>query len=302
MSRIDLMRAFVALGEIGSYRAAAERLGITQPTLTKQIVRLEDILGRQLFLRSRQGTELTEFGRAYLSEVQPLIHEADRVWDLGLRMASGDTGRLAIGFTFSALEVMSHALLAFRQTYPGVELTFDDISSQSQLPMLRENRLDIALARWPGPGDLASRLVARDRLALAYPAELAGVITSIDSPALRSQPFIRLKQAIAPGFEGVVQRFLDWKGITPGSTHRVNESLVQLRMVEAGFGVALMHASSVARIIDPARIVVREIPSPPQGPVLDWQTGLYWRRDDRDPVVKAFLRIAREAIPALPEG
>lgn len=307
MSRIDLMRAFVTLSEIGNYRAAAERLGITQPTLTKQIVRLEDILGHQLFFRSRQGTELTEFGRTYLRAVQPLIHEANRVWDLGLRMASGDTGRLAIGFTFSALEVMSHALLAFRHTYPGVELTFDDISSQSQLPMLRENRLDVAFARWPGPGsgsglgDLASRLVARDRLALACPAELARVITSPDSPALQSQPFIRLKQAIAPGFEGVVQRFLDWKGITPVSTHRVNESLVQLRMVEAGFGVALMHASAVTRIIDPSRIIVREIPSPQQGPVLDWQTGLYWRREDRNPVVKAFLRIAREVIPVLPE-
>lgn len=298
MSRIDLMRAFVTLGEIGNYRAAAESLGVTQPTLTKQIVRLEDILGHQLFFRSRQGTELTEFGRAYLREVQPLIHEADRIWDLGLRMVSGDAGKLAIGFTFSALEVMTHALLAFRHTYPEVELSFDDISSQTQLSMLREKRLDIAFARWSGAGDLASRLVARDHLALVYPAELAGVITSADSPALREQPFIRLKQAIAPGFEGVVQRFLDWKGISPHSTHRVNESLVQLRMVEAGFGVALMHASSVTRIIDHSRIVVQDIASGPKGPALDWQTGLYWRRDDRNPVVRAFLKIVREAIPA----
>ena len=298
MSRIDLMRAFATLGEFGNYRTAAEVLGITQPTLSKQIVRLEDILGHQLFHRSRQGTELTEFGQAYLREVSPLIEEAERVWARGLSMASGDTGRLAIGFTFSALEGMTHALLAFRQSHPRVELSFEDISSQAQIPMLREKRLDVAFARWPGPPDLGARLVAGDRLALVYPAELGGVITSADSPALAVQPFIRLKPSIAPGFEGTVQRFLDWKGIRPQTTHRVNESLVQLRMVEAGLGVALMHASAVSHLIDPQRIIVREIESPPSGPVFDWQTGLYWRKDDRNPALRAFLRVARDAIVA----
>lgn len=301
MSQMDLMRAFATLGEIGSYRAAAEALGITQPTLTKQIVRLEDILGHQLFYRSRQGTELTEFGSAYLREVRPLIAEAERIWRRGLSMASGDTGRLAIGFTFSALEGMTHALLAFRASHPGVELTYEDISSQAQLTMLREKRLDLAFARWPGPADLGARLVAQDRLALVYPAELGQAITSFNSPALREQPFIRLKSAIAPGFEGVVQRFLDWQGITPGSTHRVNESLIQLRMVEAGFGVALMHASAVTRIIDPARIIVREVLPAASAPQFGWQSGMYWRRDDRNPALRAFLKVAREAIPALPD-
>lgn len=300
MSRIDLMRAFATLGEIGNYRAAAEALSITQPTLSKQIVRLEDILGHQLFHRSRQGSELTAFGQAYLREVRPLIAEAERIWARGLSMASGDTGRLAIGFTFSALEGMTHALLAFRQSHPGVELSFEDISSQAQIPMLRDKRLDVAFARWPGPSDLGARLVARDGLALVYPAELASVLARPDSPALREQPFVRLKSAIAPGFEGVVQRWLDWKGISPKTTHRVNESLIQLRMVEAGLGVAVMHASSVARLIDPARLVVEEITSGPQGPDFHWQTGMYWRRDDRNPALRAFLRVARQTIPGQP--
>ena len=299
MSRIDLMRSFVAVAEIGSYRTAADQLQITQPTLSKQIVRLEDILGHQLFHRSRQGTELTEFGRAYLAEVQPLIHEADRIWARGLRMASGDTGRLAIGFTFSAVEVMSHALLPFRAQYPDVELTFEDISSKAQLPMLRDKKLDIAFARWPQAADLASRLVARDKLALVYPAEWRGIVEGDDQTALSRLPFVRLKESIAPGFEQAVQGFLDWKGIRPAATHRVNESLVQLRLVEAGLGVALMHASSVRGIIDQGRIIVREVEPDPQGPQLSWQTGLFWRKDDRNPVLRSFLRVARDAIPTL---
>lgn len=299
MAQIDLMRAFVVLAESGGYRAAASVLNITQPTLSKQIVRLEDILGHQLFHRSRQGSELTEFGRAYLAEVAPMIHEANRIWERGLRMASGDTGRLAIGFTFSAVEVMTHALLAFRRLYPEVELTFEDISSKKQLPMLREKKLDVAFARWPAAEDLSSRLVARDRLALVCPVEWTDTITALDGESLSKLPFVRLKPTIAPGFEQAVSNFMEWKDIRPVSTHYVNESLVQLRLVEAAFGVALMHASSVQGIIDQNRIVVKELASETGGPSLDWQTGLYWRRDDRNPVLRSFLRVAREAIPTL---
>jgi len=286
--KTDLLRAFATLAEVGNFGTAALRLGIAQPTLTKQIARLEDLLGTQLFHRSRQGTELTEFGRAYLGEVRPLVREADRIWDLGLRMAAGETGHLAIGFTFSALDIMTRALAAFRDAYPQVQLSFDDISSQTQIPMLREHRLDVAFARWPGAPDLASRVVARDRLAFVYPAEFRDRIAGIDSDAVRDMAFIRLKAAIAPGFEGAVERLFAVKGIQPRLTHWVNESLVQLRMVSAGFGVAVMHDSALRRIIDPAAIVTQ----PLEGPQLAWQTGMFWRRDERNPAVLNFIRIA----------
>ncbi|MCB8875867.1 LysR family transcriptional regulator [Acidisoma silvae] len=290
MTRIDLLRAFVILGEAGNYTTAADRLGISQPTLTKQIARLEDILGQLLFHRSRQGTELTDFGRQFLAEAQPMVREADLVWARGLRMAAGQTGRLAIGFTFSALDVMTRALIAYRETFPDVEISFDVISSQSQLPMLREHRLDVAFARWQDSPDLSACVVSSDGLAFVYPASRAGEIDSIDSTAVRHLPFIRLKREIAPGFEGAVQRLFDGKGIEPVVTHWVNESLVQLRMVEAGLGVAIMHGSAVASLIDRSRLVVQPI----DGPNLGWQTAMYWRSAEKKPVVLQFLKIAQE--------
>ncbi|AJE48726.1 LysR family transcriptional regulator [Celeribacter indicus] len=289
MKNLELFRAFAVLGELGNFNAAAAQLGIAQPTLTKQIARLEDMLGTQLFLRSRQGTELTDFGRQYLAEVNPLVCEAERIWDLGQRMARGETGRLAIGFTFSALEVVTRALIAYREAYPEVELTFDDISSQAQIPMVRDRRLDVAFARWPGAPDLASRQVARDRLAFVFPVRLSDRITSIDSPAVRDLPFIRLKTSVAPGFEGAVERLFAWKEINPAVIHWVNESLVQLRMVSAGFGVAVMHESALAGVIDSHEIIAQGI----EGPALSWQVGVFWRKDEKSPAVWNFLRIAQ---------
>lgn len=295
---MDLLRSFVLLGETGNYTAAAASLGITQPTLTKQIARLEDLLGQPLFRRSRQGTELTDFGRQFLREAQPLVREGDRIWARGLRMASGQTGEIAIGFTFSALDVMTRALNAYREAFPDVALSLHDISSQSQLPMVREHKLDIAFARFPGGADLASTVVSRDGLAFVFPTALGDEIASIDSAAVRRLPFIRLRQSIAPGFEGAVQRLFEWKGIEPAVTHWVNESLVQLRMVAAGFGVAIMHGSAVSGdLIDARRITVQ----PLDGPNLSWQTAMYWRSDERKPVVLQFLRIAQQATGVKPD-
>lgn len=292
MNNLDLFRSFAVLGELCNFSTAATRLGIAQPTLTKQILRLEDLMGAQLFKRSRQGTELTDFGRKFLTEVQPLVREADRIWDMGQRMASGEVGRLAIGFTFSALEAMTLALIAYREAYPEIELTFDDISSQAQLPMIRERKLDVAFARWPGAPDLASRVISRDRLAFVFPASLRNEITGIDSPLVRSLPFIRLKKSIAPGFEGAVERLFAWKDIDPKVTHWVNESLIQLRMVSAGLGVAVMHESALTGIVDRNSIITQSI----EGPALSWQVGMFWRRDETSPAVWNFLRIAHETM------
>ncbi|GBQ25863.1 transcriptional regulator [Acetobacter estunensis NRIC 0472] len=290
MKNLDLFRSFAALGELCNFSDAAARLGITQPTLTKQIARLEDMMGTQLFERSRQGTELTAFGCQFLAEVQPLVREANRIWERGLRMAHGETGQLAIGFTFSALEIMTRALIAYRDAYPEVELTFNDISSQSQLPMVRERQLDVAFARWPAAPDLASCLISRDRLAFVFPVALEDRIATIDSPAVSGLPFIRLKKSVAPGFEEAVERLFAWKGIDPAVTHWVNESLVQLRMVSAGLGVAVMHESALSGVIDTHAIVAQGI----EGPALSWQVGMFWRKDEKNPVVGNFLRIAHE--------
>ena len=286
------MRAFACLGELGNYRAAAQMLGMTQPTLSKQISRLEDLLGRQLFHRSRQGTELTDFGRQLLLEVQPLAREADRVWDRGLRLAAGEIGQLALGFTFSAVGVMTQALIAYREAYPDVQISFNDISSQIQLPMLRESKLDIAFARWPGASDLASEIVSRDRLAFVYPVDRGDRITSFDSPAVKQIPFIRLKRTIAPGFEAAVERVFEMKSIQPPVTHWVNESLVQLRMVTAGLGVAIMHESALMGVIDERRLTTQSL----YGPGLSWQTAMFWRRDERNSVVLNFLETARKTM------
>jgi DNA-binding transcriptional LysR family regulator len=291
---LDLIKSFSVLAATCHFGEAAQRLRISQPSLTKQIRRLEDLLGAPLFVRGRQGTALTAFGRQFLEDVQPVLRHADHVWENGIRAARGERGRLALGFTFSSVEVMSRALFRFHGIYPEVDIAFEDISSRHQLDRIREGSLDAGFARLPVDGeDLAFQVVARDRLAFVMPYSLAATISGFDDIAVRDLPFLALRPAFAPGLEAYVQRLFKSRGFQPRIIHRVNESLTLVSLIASGLGVALMHESALTRVINNVNgVAVR----PVEDPVSTWQVGLVWRTDSDNPVFDRFRKVVNETL------
>ncbi len=71
----QLLEAFLAVAETGSFSAAAERVHITQPAISKRIAQLEGILGRRLFDRISRTISLTEAGRALLPRAERILLE-----------------------------------------------------------------------------------------------------------------------------------------------------------------------------------------------------------------------------------
>ena len=71
MASLRQLEYFVAIADAGSLRQAAQRLGVTQPTLTVQLRALEEVLGVTLFERTRSATLLTPGGRAYCPRPGP---------------------------------------------------------------------------------------------------------------------------------------------------------------------------------------------------------------------------------------
>ncbi|HTR16982.1 MAG TPA: LysR family transcriptional regulator [Acetobacteraceae bacterium] len=288
---LDLLKSFAVLAETCHFGDASRRLGISQPSLSKQIRRLEDILGVSLFRRGRQGTELTAFGQHFLTDVQPILRLADHVWEKSLRAARGERGRLAIGFTYSSVEIMAEILPRFQKDHPEVELAFDDVASRIQGQRLREGSLDVGFMRLPIEEDLAFLPVGADRLAFVFPAGMTGEIEDFDSAIVRSLPFIGLQTSLAPGLEIYIQRLFASRGFQPRIIHRVNGSLTQLVLVASGLGVALMHESSLRPVANPG-VAVR----PLLDPIARWEEGLVWRQDEDNPLVLRFVRAARDIL------
>ncbi|MET7646976.1 LysR family transcriptional regulator [Streptomyces sp. NPDC005426] len=152
-----LLRYFAAVAEEGSLTAAAERLFVSQPALTKQIRRLEDDLGVGLFRRSRSGMALTEAGRELASRVPALLDG----WDEAVR-ATGRAARvLRLGFLDAGAVGAVHEVIAeFRQAQPQwrVELRQFDWSDPSA--GLARGEVDAAVVRLPFPGQ--ERLAVRE--------------------------------------------------------------------------------------------------------------------------------------------
>lgn len=290
---LELIKSFAVLGQVCHFGEASRRLGISQPSLTKQIQRLEYLLGSPLFERGRQGTVLTAFGRKFLEDIQPLLRQADQVWDEGLRAARGERGRLRIGFTFSSVEVMSRVLLQFKARYPEVELSFEDISSRHQLQRLREGTLDAGFVRLPVAPGLCSHKVAEDRLVFVSPREGAASLSGFDDPRVAERDFLGLQPTMAPGLEERIQALFHLRHFQPRSMHRVNESLTLLTLVAAGFGVALMHESALRPVMGFAEAVHLR---PVTDPLAAWSVGLVWREDDPNPVVRHYLDLARAVL------
>ena len=101
IERITLkqIRYFLAVAEAGSFRRAADRLGVTQPTLTAQVAALEEILDTSVFERTRVGTRPTPTGRELIPSARAVLEQAEGFCDLASSVTEGLGGTYRLGVT-----------------------------------------------------------------------------------------------------------------------------------------------------------------------------------------------------------
>ncbi|MGW2150375.1 LysR substrate-binding domain-containing protein [Nonomuraea bangladeshensis] len=288
---LGLLRAFLAVTEHRHYGRAADRLNITQPTLTKQIQTLEAQVGGRLFDRGRHGATPTRLGALLLPEAQSLVRHADALTQRMTRMARGEAGTLTVGFGLSSIDLVPRLVAAFRRRCPGAHVTLDDMSSQRQLDEIRAGRLDVGFVRPPREAGWEHLPVGTDRLALAHageppprPADLPGWVARHD--------FLQLAQVKGPGLAGQIDRFCDATGIRPTVIQEAHDLQTVLALVAAEAGAAFVPASA-ARIA-PAPVTI----TPIGHPAAAWQISAVWNREHMHALTAGFLALIREQRPA----
>jgi DNA-binding transcriptional LysR family regulator len=170
MDRLAAMETFVYVVETGSFSAAARRLNIGQPAVSKTIAQLETRLAVRLLLRSTRGLTPTEAGLAFFERAKRAIEEADEADNAARGAASGLTGTLRIcaAVTFGRLHIVPH-LGPFLEQNPqlNIDLMLDDRNVN-----LVEEGVDVAL-RMGAQSDsgLTARKIAEcRRVVLGTPA------------------------------------------------------------------------------------------------------------------------------------
>ena len=143
MDRLAAMETFVMVLETGSFSAAARRLNIGQPAVSKSIAQLENHLAVRLLLRSTRGLTPTEAGLAFFERAKRTLEEADEAESAARGSAAGLRGTLRIGaaVTFARLHIVPH-LGPFLDLHP--ELDIDIVLDDSNINLV-EAGIDVAL-------------------------------------------------------------------------------------------------------------------------------------------------------------
>lgn len=173
MDRLDAMRLFVRVAELGSFAAVAQQMGVARSVVTRQIAALENHLGVRLMVRSTRRMTLTSGGTAYLEKCRVILNlvetaEADVAAE---RLSPRGHIRISVPMSFG-LKRLAPLLLEFAERYPEVSLDMD--YSDRRVNLIEEGvDLSIRITRRLEPGDVASKLGSSRMLVFASPDYLA---------------------------------------------------------------------------------------------------------------------------------
>lgn len=282
------LRYFVAVAEELHFGRAADRLGIAQPPLSRQIQRLESELGFELFDRSRRRIELRPAGVVLLERARDVLEQLDEAVREARRTSSGKRGRVVVGYPSSlAYSGLVGLLRAFRSEFPDVELSVRELPLAEQMEGLKNGQLDVGFVRGPvDDRELAYECMRREPLMLALPADHPLTTRStLTLESVADEPFVFFPRVRAPAFFDLLLALCQKAGFTPQIRHEAPQADV-LSMVAAGFGITILPAS--VRESRRADVAFRPFAGAPLTELL-----LAWRAGEGSPARQAFIDVVR---------
>ena len=285
---LRVLKYFLAVAREENITKAAALLHLTQPTLSRQLMQLEEELGVQLFRRSRYHIELTEDGMLLRRRAQELVDLAEKTTREFTMRETELMGEIAIGAGETrSMSFLSRAMVSFRERYPKVTFRIFSATADDVKERLDTGLLDMGLLTEPvDVGRYAfCRMKERDRW---------GVLVRLDSPlaGLDSVTPDDLEQVplIISGRERVQRELANWFGDRWERLQiaaSFNLILNAANMVRYGVGTALSFDLNFS--FDDLRFI-------PLSPTMDTGTVLVWKKDQvLTPAVEAFHQHIKNA-------
>lgn len=188
----------IALSEIGNFSQVADKLKISQPALSKQILNLESELGVKLFDRSTTPLTITPAGQHFIQEAQELLYKEDQLMRSMERFKTGESGQLVIGVTpFRSSYLIPDMVKAFRAAYPHMQVKLHEAGSDQLRKEAAEGKFDFAIVNLPVDESALDIIpLEPDRLVLVVPPECKSLLQvedecqEIDIRDCKNLPFV----------------------------------------------------------------------------------------------------------------
>lgn len=292
------LKAAVVTADVKSFSRAAKVLHVKQSALSRRVQALEQMLGVQLFERTKRGTYPTENGKAFLTVARRIVTDIDNLFTTAKNVSYGEEGRLAIGFSSSLMTGnLRIAIGDYMARYPDVQFDGIEGGTEKLFTGLQARIVDAAItpALIAEPG-ITKRNLWTERLMIVVPEDhQLNEVDTIHWTDLRHEVFVLPTDGIGPIVADMLSSRLGAQG------HRANiiaqdtsiESVIST--VTIGRYVTIVTEASTG--VTWPGLNFLEISDNGGAARLDF--ALYWRADNGNAALRKFFKMLRERYPSL---
>jgi len=238
----------VELSKSLNFSVTANKLGISQPALSKQILHLENELGLKLFDRSSTPLSLTPAGEHFISNVQNMLYHEEQLLKSMEEFKSGERGTLTIGISpFRASYLIPRIIKQIKAEYPNVKIVLQEDTSDQLRKDAIDGKYDFAIVNLPiDEQQLDFIALEPDKMVLVVPNCYLNLIShtadsemqKIDFNQCQNLPFVVLSSA--QEMRTFFERLCRDANITPSIAAEVNSLNTALALAKEGVGATLL--------------------------------------------------------------
>ncbi len=274
---IQGLEAFWWIAQTGSFNRAAERLYLTQPSVTARIQALEKELGQQLFERKPRGVRLTDAGRVLLPHAERVLQDIRKARQAVMDLETATGGTLTVGSALTTSTYTLPEILArYKAAYPMVEVAVRTGRSQQIQQLVLDDTVQLGLVHSPlnTHADIVAIPLSSEPIVLVvHPGHRLAGKTDVTAEQLAAEPFITSDKAA--GYWSLVEQFWASAALAPRVTMELDSIEATKRMVMCGLGITMLPRNTVEGELKSGQVV--EVPVS-GGAHLTRQTMLIHRR------------------------
>ncbi|TDR88189.1 LysR family transcriptional regulator [Enterovirga rhinocerotis] len=237
---------FLTIAETRSFRAAAERLHISQSALSVRVRQLEAALGVVLLHRTTRSVHLTLQGRSAQTSLQRVCSDLQRVVRDLRDEAALQRGSATVAVLPSlAITLLPGIMQAFAEAHPGVEIRLRDADSKSALAMVRRGDVDMSIQSRPDQLDgLLFERMFDDEFVVVLPREGASSRKRVRIEELRGRSLLLNPRGV--DLRESLESLFAQAALTVSPTQELVSSSALVALVSAGFGVTILPKTALS--------------------------------------------------------
>ena len=283
------LRYYVTVAEHLNFTKAAEYLFVSQPTLSRLMMELEDELGVTLFTRVGRGLELTESGELLYQEAKKILDLCDNL-KTNIQPRTDSHLSLRIGYqAYLDLDIMDRSMIEISREHPDIDIALYR-STPAQLPkQLSDEELDLIFIIYTCVKDfkdIESIHFQKNTLQVAVPEDHPlAARDSVSIKDLAGEKIVMLERKISPPTVDFFIQQCIRNGFSPHASDYVTDIETGLRLVKLGKGITILNTARSVQVPEGIRVLnIEEVQSESD---LDYVAA--FKRDNPNPAIPLFV-------------